>query len=84
MEKEGKSEGKKPIVALSKLHDWLIAEKRTGETAPELAELRQYWKDVGVFSIVEIGPDNYRMVFDAYFDEQGRLGVDPVFEPPPA
>ena len=75
---------KKPIVALNDVYDWMMAEKKTGKTSSKLAKLRKYGEEVGVFSVVEIGPDGYRMVFDADFDKKRRIILDPGFEPPPA
>jgi hypothetical protein len=74
---------KKPLVVLNDVYDWRMKELKTGRTPRKLAKLRKYWEKVGVFSVVQIGPDGYHMVFDAYFDKKGRIGVDPAFAPPP-
>ncbi len=83
MSKKEVPERKKPLVRLETVYDLLAAEKKTGETPAELKELRDYWHDVGVFSVLAIGPDNYRMFFDAFFDQNGKIAFDPSFAPPP-
>ena len=81
---EAMAKEKKPIVALTDVLDWIAQEKKTEETPAELAALRKYWKEVGEFSVVGIGPDNYHIVVEGYFDEKGRLGLNPTFAPPPS